>query len=154
MFLCLTNHQPRHQEETESRMPMNPLAMLFGGRMQIQSFQPEGIEDMENGESSSPVRKLINKAKAAKKPIRKRIPPETPKDGVPLYLNIEREDVVALIPLRFGGTEIVYLSTNQSAELPEAMGGNKVLQKNRMSILVKEAPNQIASQLGIVAKGA
>lgn len=147
MFLCLTNHQPKTNGMGEENLaPMNPLAMLFG---------PTGVNALDSKRKPMKDHDFDEEIPTQKnKPSRKRIPAETPKDGASIYLNIEKEDVVALIPLKFGGTEIVYLSTVASSEIPKAMEGGVIHQKTRMSVLVKESPSALASMLGIAAKGA
>lgn len=153
MFLCLTNHQPKPSANSQQGiLPPSLLAILSGRAL------PFGEIPIEEGSLPiyQPIIPKIKRGVKSKpsKPVRNKIPSETPKDGASIYLNIESHDVVALIPTRFGGTELVYLALQQSANIPEGMGKDTLLQKTRMSILVKEPPSYIANQLGIVAKGA
>lgn len=148
MYICFTNHQPKDDTGYEDHLPQNPLALLFGpGKLSLGKGS-HGDEFSKMMESEIPAET------AGKKKPRRKISPEIPKDGAPIYLNIEKDDVLALVPMRYGGTQITYLSPVSSAELPEAMGGQTLHQKSRMTVLVKESPSNVAKRLGIIAQGA
>lgn len=154
MFLCLTNHQPKPQSQPQPQQNdfNDPVKII------LRSLSPLAkIEEYPTPSNNlmSPANNDPNQHSNKSKNNRPKLLPEDPKDNAPLYINIEPGDVVSMVPTRFGGTELVYLAPVVSAELPEGVGnGGKMVQKNQISIFVKEPPSLIAKHLGIVAKGA
>ena len=152
MFICLTNHQPKPKPASQN-VGLNVTS--FEDILTQMGLAPPP----PNGDSRTIVMELPNPPapipndKTPKKP-KSLLVPEMPKDNAPVYLNIEPSDVIALSPTRFGGTELVYLCPQQSANVPEAMGGDNLIQKVRRSIFVKEPPSQIAAMLKLKAIGA
>jgi len=135
MIICLTVHQSYQFETDESTHLLDRVNHLLNS-----------ISPPVNKKTTSKVTDVLN----VKKPKRKKINMDMPLNEAPLYIEIEPEDIIAIVPLGFGGSQLVFLSPISSTKLPTGFNnGERLIQKNQTIITVKEPPSQIISMLGI-----